>query len=533
MAGQSTIADREHAEPRRETRVSQAEVIEFLGRAETYGVDRVEKIETHISIVFLAGNRAYKLKRAIRFPFVDFSSIEKRKVFCEREVEINRRTAPELYLGVVPVTEHSSGLKLGGPGRALDWLVVMNRFDQDHLFNAIAKDDKLTPRLVQTVADEVARFHESAEPRPDHGGLGGLRWVIEDNISEFETFEGHVFEPADVSDYQRHTRVALAGQGALLDERRLAGFVRQCHGDLHLGNICLFRGRPTLFDAIEFNDSIACSDVLYDIAFLIMDLCHRRLYPLANHAFNRYLAMTGDFSGLAAFGLFLSCRAAVRAKIRAIQSQSGDDSQRERHADEARAYLREALAYLVGSPPTLIAVGGLSGSGKSTLAAALAPRLGPSPGAVVIRSDVVRKRLLGRRPEDKLGSEAYTPEMNKRIYAALYQRAAEALSTGYAVIADATFTKSEERSDIARVAREVSIPFAGIWLDVPPEVLKTRVRQRYGDASDATAAVLEEQLHYDVGEIDWHRLDASTSPDTVRQGAEDLLELVRHGRGSY
>lgn len=511
------------------TAPDQADVAAFLSRPETYGVDRVETIETHISVVFLAGSRAYKLKRAVRLPFVDFSTIERRRKACESELRINRRTAPDIYLGVTPVTIEADGLALGGAGPPADWLVVMDRFEQDALFDRLARRGRLTARMLEQVADEVVRLHLEAERRPDQGGHEGLRWVIEDNAWAFEGFVGGVFEAGKVADYRGRARAALARHRALLETRRREGFVRQCHGDLHLGNICLYRGRPTLFDAIEFNDAIACCDVLYDTAFLIMDLLHRALGPLANLVFNRYLAMTGDVAGLGLFALFLSCRSAVRAKVGALSAAAGAGADAERRAAEARVYLDQAIAYLEPAPPRLIAVGGLSGSGKTTVAAALAPALGTPPGALLLRSDVARKRLFGKSPQAPLGDEGYTEEVDRRVYAALRDQAAMALRGGLTVLADATFTRPDERTAIANLAHGAGVPFSGLWLDAPAETLAARVRDRRGDASEATAAVLERQLRYRLGTIEWQRIDASGPPAEVARSAEQALATAAEG----
>jgi aminoglycoside phosphotransferase family enzyme/predicted kinase len=506
------------------TTSDQSDVIAFLASPETHGVARVETIETHISMVFLAGNRAYKLKRAVRLPFVDFSTLERRRVACEAEVRVNRRTAPDIYLGAVPVTVEGMGFALDGDGAVADWVVVMDRFEQDTLFVRLARQGRLTPKMLEEVADVLVRLHREAEPLHDHGGYEGLHWVIEDNTAEFGGFVGSVFETAAVADYRSRTRVALARHRALLEARRRDGFVRRCHGDLHLGNICLYRGRPTVFDAIEFNDAIACCDVLYDMAFLIMDLLHRDLAPLANLVFNRYMAMTGDVRGLAPFGLFLSCRSAVRAKVAAIAATGRTDAEARRRIAEARIYLDEALAYLDPDPPSLVAVGGLSGSGKSTVAAALAPTLGAPPGALMLRSDAIRKRLFAKPLDAPLGDEGYTEDVNRRVYAALRHQASIALSAGNAVIVDATFTRPDERSAIADVARGAGVPFVGLWLDAPPATLRARLRDRRGDPSEATVTVLERQLSYDLGDIHWHRLDASGPPAEVALSAGQTLD---------
>ncbi len=503
----------------------QSETVAFLSAPETYGdAGPVRRVETHISTIFLVGERAYKLKRAVRFDYLDFSTAELRRRACEAEIRVNRRTAPEIYLGVRPVTREADGrLALGGAGAPVDWLVVMRRFDEDGLLDRLAARGALTPAIVEAATDAALALHRDAEPCPDKGGRAGMAWVVEGNLADLARHRGAPFEPAAVDAYAEAARAALDRLGARLDRRRRERFVRRCHGDLHLGNICLIDGRPVLFDAIEFNDDIACCDVLYDFAFLVMDLLHRGLRPLANLALNRYLALSGDLGGLPLLGLFLSCRAAVRAKIAATVAETAQGDDARRAAEEARRYLEDARAELEPGAPRLIAVGGLSGSGKSTLARALAPLLGTGAGALVLRSDVIRKRLFGRAPTERLGAEGYTPEVTKEVYARIARWAGEALAAGHVVIADAVFARPEERAAIARVAAEAGAPFHGFWLEAPAEALAARVEARVADASDADASVVAAQLRYDLGAVEWERIDAAGPPDAVRRRVVDRL----------
>ena len=292
----------------------QAEVIDFLASPATHGGAVVERIDTHTAIVFLAGTRAWKLKRAVVFDYLDFSTVERRRALCEAEVRLNRRTAPTLYRGVTAVTRNAEGsLALGGSGHPIDWVVEMNRFEQEALFDRLASRGRLDPDLMPQLASAIAGFHLTADPRPDHGGKAGMEWVVDGNAAGFAEF-GKFLDPAVSERVTADARRAIARHGALLDARRQSGFVRQCHGDLHLRNIVLLEGRPTIFDAIEFNDEIACNDVFYDLAFLLMDLWRRRLPRHANAVWNGYLSETADLNGLPLLPLFLSCRAAVTSQ---------------------------------------------------------------------------------------------------------------------------------------------------------------------------------------------------------------------------
>ncbi len=360
----------------------QEETIAFLERPESYGpgVAEVKRIDTHASVLFLAGERAYKLKRAVRFSYLDYSTPLLRRIACERELALNRRTAPEIYLRVVPVMRTPDGLRFGGAGKPLDWVVEMIRFDETGLFDRMAEDGRLTDRLVRDLADRIAEFHNGAEVDRQAGGVAATAKVIDGN--EVNLREGFAdFDQAQLDRLLAAWRQSLARFAALLERRRAEGHVRLCHGDLHLRNICLVEGRPTLFDCVEFNDEIARIDVLYDLAFLIMDLHSRQLDRLENQVFNRYLDLRDETDGLAALPLFLSLRAAIRAHTGAAAASRQPEPERAaalRH--EAVAYLDAACAFLASSAPHLVAVGGLSGVGKTSLAYAMHPAAGASLG---------------------------------------------------------------------------------------------------------------------------------------------------------
>jgi hypothetical protein len=491
----------------------QSATIDFLTSPSTHGGGAVERIDTHASIVFLTSSRALKLKRAVRYDYLDFSTVERRRRMCEAEVRINRRTAPALYRSVIAVTREPDGsLHLGGTGVPVDWLVEMARFDQDMLFDRLAARDALDVQLMAPLAVEIARFHREAELRRDHGGASGLAWVIDGNVEGFREQGAGALDARACAELTREARLALDRNTELLEARRQAGFVRQCHGDLHLRNIVLLEGRPTLFDGVEFNDQIACIDVMYDLAFLLMDLWRRELPRHANAVLNGYLVETGDFESLQLLPLFLSCRAAVRAKTSATAARlQAQESSRTELQSLARSYLALAGRLLRPASPSLIAVGGLSGSGKSALAMALAPSLGPVPGAVVIRSDEIRKQQCGVGPFDRLGPEGYTPEISKQVYATVADRSRIVIDAGHSAIADAVFARPSDREAIELVALRSGIPFTGLWLDAPETVLIDRVSRRTQDASDADARIVRSQVRQDVGAISWHRIDGSSS----------------------
>jgi aminoglycoside phosphotransferase family enzyme/predicted kinase len=498
---------------------TQAAVIDLLSSPAAHGGVPVERIDTHASVVFLAGDRAWKLKRAVQYDYMDFSTALRRRMCCEAEVRLNRRAAPTLYRGVAAVTRERDGsLALGGSGRPVEWVVEMNRFDQEGLFDRLAARDALDLDLMRPLAAAIARFHATAQPRPDHGGIEGMSWVVDGNATGFREFGGQVLDASSCAQVTCGALAEIERHAALLELRRAGGLVRQCHGDLHLRNIVLLDGRPTLFDAVEFNDNIACTDVLYDLAFLLMDLWRWRLSRHANTVWNEYLFEAGDHTGISLLPLFLSCRAAVRAKTSATAARFQTD--RGRKSDLARVagdYLAMAGDLLHPSGACVVAIGGFSGSGKSTLAHALAPAVGPVPGAVVIRSDQIRKRLCGVSPLEHLGPAGYTPEVSTQVYAVAVEQADAIVRSGHAAIVDAVFAKGADREAIEHVAKAAGVPFVGLWLEAPAEMLIERSRQRRGDPSDADAGVIRLQLAYDPGVVHWHHVDASLAADRVLQ----------------
>ena len=501
----------------------QSATLAFLADPATHGGGEVVRIDTHGAIVFLVGDRALKLKRVVAFPYMDFSTLARREAACRREVALNRRTAPDLYLGVRRVTRGpDGGLALDGDGETIDWLVEMRRFDQSDLLSEIADRGGLDERLIDRMIAATVDLHGKAETRAA-AEAASLTWIVDDNLEEMGEATD-VFPAADIERLATLARPAVDRLSGRLAARIDAGRLRQCHGDLHLRNLILRDDRVMLFDAIEFNDKIAIVDVWYDVAFLIMDLWTRGLTELANRALNLYLDRSGDFDGVPALPLFLSTRAAVRAKVMAsAMAAQPDAAAADRQAAGARGYLAAAIDFLAAGPPRLLAVGGLSGTGKSTLARGLAPRVGRQPGAVVLRSDVIRKHLMGCPIDQPLPDEAYGPEATAAVYDAMRGHAAAALAEGVSVIADAVFARAEERAAIEAEARKAAASFAGLWLEAPAPLLEQRLAARRDDASDAGAVVLRRQLDYDVGRIAWARVPAGGLADRVRTVAESLL----------
>ena len=497
----------------------QQPVIEALSNPALYGLpdsEAVERSETHGAVVFLAGDRAYKLKRAVKYPYLDYSTAELRHKACLAELEVNRRAAPQLYLGVKAVVREGGRLRIadGEPPGAVDWVLVMRRFEESDLLEQQRRAGKLTPELMRSLAETIAGFHAGAEKRPDFGGAQGMTGIVDENVTVLEGMAGRAFDRAKVDALARLSWAELERLTPLLDRRRDGGSVRRCHGDLHLNNICLIGGRPTLFDAIEFSEDFASIDVFYDLAFLVMDLDRHGLRALANTLLNRYLECSLDYDGLAALPLFLSCRAAIRAHVTVSRAEAMHSSA-QAPLDEARGLLDRAITYLEPPPARALAIGGPSGTGKTTVARAVAAALGPSPGAVILRSDVTRKRLAGVSETTKLPPSGYTAEMNDKVFAALAETAEKVLAARHGVVLDAVYGEERHRAALEEVARKAGVRFDGIWLTAPAEVLEQRIGGRRGDASDATVEVLRAQLQRIEKPPNWMAVDAGRPVEQI------------------
>ena len=500
----------------------QQAVIDFLAAPSTHGGAVVTRVDTHAAAVFLAGQRVLKIKRAVRFPFLDFSTLNKRKAACEAELAVNRPYAPAIYKRVVAITREADGrLTLGGTGEPVEWALEMARFDEtatlDHLAARGAIDDVLADKLGRA----VAAAHAKAPHAAAFGFAAMLAEIVTQNDAELRETPA-LFPPDQVAALTQKTRAALERVQPLLTARERDGLVRRCHGDLHLGNIVLIDDAPVLFDAIEFDDRIATADVLYDLAFLLMDLIERGLAGAATIVLNRYLAATAreaDLDALAALPLFLSMRAAIRAKVTAARAAHARD--RVEAERSARDYFALACRLIDPPKPQLVAVGGLSGTGKSVLAAALAAHVPPLPGAVVLRSDLIRKQLMGAAETERLPPAAYTAEVTARVYAAMAERAKRALAAGHSAIADAVHARADERAAIARAAG--GAPFHGLFLTADLSTRVGRVGSRVADASDADAGIARQQEGYDLGLLDWVEVDASGTPAETLERARAAL----------
>ncbi len=466
--------------------------------------------ETPIAKVFVFEDRVLKLKKPVDFGFLDFTTLEKRGWATRRELDFNRETAPDVYRAVhAVVRSEADGFALAAfdDPASVDYVLEMSPFDSDQIL--ANHPGQVDGALGERLGREIAGFQAKAPLTPMDRGATGLNYVLRSNADQLRNLAEQLGR-GQVERLIADTRAAFEGLAPLLDRRRDRGFVRRCHGDLHLGNIVVEDGRPVLFDCIEFNDRLSEIDVGYDIAFLLMDLARRGRGEAANRVLNGWLDESGRHFGpdrldaLAALRLFQSVRAAVRAHVSGHGGEAGS----------ARDYLRAAQAHLTSAPPVLAAVGGVSGSGKSSLARALAPRVGGAPGAVVLRSDELRKRLAGVGPLERLPRFAYTKEASAQVYGLMLDEAGAALDAGASVVLDAAFLQPHEREAAQTLALRTRTPFHGLWTQAPEGVLRDRLRARTGDASDADEAVLDGQLCAGTGEIAWRRIDATLDADS-------------------
>jgi hypothetical protein len=469
-------------------------LIDALSRPEAYPfpVDAVEVVQTHISVVFLAGPYAYKVKKPVRFDFLDFSTLEKRHHFCQEEVRLNRRLAAEVYLGVVPIVPAAAGLRFEGEGEPVEWAVKMQRLPRGITLHERLQSGDVPVALVEALARKIAVFHRDHPAPADMQHLAGFDAVAQNLHEIFAESLAQAGSTVHATVFERlraRFGEVLVRLGPLLDARAGRGLTRDTHGDMHLDHVCLFPGRPpedlVIIDCIEFNERFRYTDPVADVAFPAMDLAFHGRRDLARAFTDAYFRASGDDEGRALLPYYTAYRAAVRGAVEGMKLVEPEVPAAERAAtlQSSRGHWLLALAELEepGRRPCLILVGGLQGTGKSTLAAALAEQAGLER----VRTDEVRKALAGAPPDTRLSPEYYTPEWTDRTYAACLRRAEERLFEGGRIVVDATFREERQRRLFLDAAVRWGVPCPWLLCRAESGTIRERLARRHGDVSDA------------------------------------------------
>lgn len=468
-------------------------------RVYNHPVDSVELMETHISWVLLTGDFAYKIKKPVNFGFLDFSTLEKRHRCCEQELHLNRRLAPALYLDVVPISGTYAMPIISGSGEAFEYAVKMAQFAQSAQLDNMLAAGELKVEHMDAIARMVADFHHSirvADDTMDYGNKSAIYQPVKENFTQIYAHLDTSRYTDTLDELRQWINSAFERLESVFEQRKRDGFVRECHGDMHLRNMVWLDSGPGAFDCIEFNPRLSWIDVISEVAFLVMDLQDRKQYPLANRFLNSYLEITGDYAGLSALRFYLCYRALVRAKVDALRLEQKNVAEEEktRSLAEFESYLELASHYTQQPAPKLMIMHGVSATGKSTASHALVDAL----GAIRIRSDVERKRLFNIPASisavNGIDTGIYTPQASQQTYTRLLELASVVISAGYSVIVDATFLEYEQRRTFQALADRLDVAYIIIDMTAPENILRQRIMQRKNNVSDADLAVLEHQL---------------------------------------
>jgi aminoglycoside phosphotransferase family enzyme/predicted kinase len=509
--------------------VAQARLIRALANPTCFGprCSAVRVIETHISYVLLTGTDAYKIKKAVKLDFLNFEPLDARRAYCERELVLNRRFAPTLYVDVVAITGTADAPSVGGDGPAIEYAVRMHEFPQEALLGSIAAAGSLTAAQIDELAHTVAAFHTDATRADAAAPVGTPAIVRELAMANFTEMAPLVTDPeleSTIARLQQWTARELEAIAPALGERHRRGFIRECHGDLHLDNIVSVNGRVTLFDCLEFSSRMRWGDVLSDAAFVVMDLHHRGLPNLANRFLNAYLEATGDYDGIDVLRFYVVYRAMVRAKVAVIAAAGGSADARLRRQAECRGYLALAERWSIHQPGAVVTTCGLAGSGKTTLAGQLVDVC----GAIRVRTDVERKRLHGLHAQDAsrslLNAGIYSSADSELAYSRVEAIARRLAAAGYLAVCDGTFLKKQQRDRLRTLAASLAVPFGIVEVVASHQTLRQRILERArrgADASEADLAVLDEQIRTA------EPLTADEWPLALRYDAElDRLDLT-------
>jgi hypothetical protein len=472
-------------------------LIEKMQQADFYPhfvADKIELVQTHVSLVFLTGEYAYKVKKSVNFGFLDFSTLEKRKHFCEQELTMNQPIAPEIYLEVIPISKNGDNYGFGDAGEVVEYAVKMRQFPQETLLSEMFEQGKLTENQIKELGKLVADFHSNTKTNDyilKFGEVDNLRQSIDENYQQTIKYIGLAQTQQQYDETKHFTDTFFNTKQNICQERINQKKIRECHGDLHLRNICYWHDKVQLFDRIEFNESFRYVDVMYDVAFAVMDLEARGSKDFANVFLNSYLEITGDWEGVQMLPLYLSRQAYVRAKVTSflLDDQAISTSIKEEAKQTAKNYYHQAWEYTKNRQGKLIIMSGLSGSGKSTVGQKLAKEI----GAIQIKSDAVRKHLAGIPVIQKGSQEIYTSEMSEKTYHRLLELGVMLAKIGFPVILDAKYDWVRLRQQVKEQADLHQLPFEIIYCTAPLEVLGDRLSKRQNDISDATPDLLANQ----------------------------------------
>ncbi|WP_088892160.1 AAA family ATPase [Leptolyngbya ohadii] len=483
----------------------------------------IQLIQTHISYVLLTGDYAYKVKKPMNFGFLDFSTLDKRLHFSQEELRLNQRGAGELYLEVLPITQNGEQFELGGSGEPMEYAVKMRQFPQDTLLTELYDRGELTEELLIELAKTIAAFHRKTETNDyirSFGKVEQVRQAFDENYEQTEQYIGGPQTQQQFDETRAYTDRFFAEQQALFDRRIVQDKIRECHGDIHLRNICLWQDRLWLFDCIEFNEPFRFVDVMYDVAYIVMDLQARGRSDLATVFLNAYAEQTGDWEGLAVLPIYVNRQTYVRAKVISFMLNDPGVPAAEKEQAKATAAQYYRLAWEGGQSKQgrLTLMCGLSGSGKSTTAKQLAKLT----GAVHIRSDAVRKHLGSIPLDQRGGDDLYTPEMTQKTYARLLELGILLANYGYPVILDAKYDRQSLRQDAIEQAKENHLPLQIIHCEAPMEVLRDRLTQRTGDIADATADLLPHQVMEPFTDMEQPLVKAIDTTQDIESQLKDL-----------
>lgn len=484
----------------------------------------VQLIQTHISYVLLTGEFAYKIKKPLNFGFLDYSTLEARQHFCQEELRLNQRGAAEVYLEVVPITQTGDHYQISGSGEVVEYAVKMRQFPQDTLLTNLFERGDLTPALVQKLAQVIAEFHNKTTTNDyirSFGEVSQVRQAFDENFEQTKQYIGGPQTQQQFDETQAYCNRFFTEQAPLFRQRIEADRIRECHGDLHLRNIAYWNHKLLLFDCIEFNEPFRFVDVMYDVAYIVMDLEARKRPDLSTLFLNTYTEQTGDWAGLQVLPIYVSRQTYVRAKVTCflLNDPGVPDAEKQVAAETAGLYYRLAWDYTQTKQGRLLMMSGLSGSGKSTTARAIAEKI----GAIHIRSDAVRKHLGGVPLQEKGGADLYTPEMHQKTYGRLLELGLALAQQGYSVILDAKYDRQTWRQAVIEQAVAHNLPLQIVHCDAPIEVLRKRLQDRTGDIADATADLLAQQ-HLDPFTADEQPYVKSI--DTTQNVEQQLRDVI-------